>query len=203
MSNEIKVPYIARAAQQIVQASAESDCALTSAHMELEASLTALETAAIGTVNKAREIGLLLQARSGNQTISQHFHESYLQDKVPLDLNLARATMAVSRKLSEPITTLTAVMPLLAKLLIGADRIQLASRTQMQTASTLNPVMRFCAAAIRLREPFGKAVVAREMDQWSADDLKLVVSESEWLMRERERAMKILSARENTGKAHA
>lgn len=151
-----------------------------------------LKTGTIDGANLSREIGLHLQGLCGHETMTFMFWKTHCEKALPFDFEAARFFMRVARKMVKKAESLEEVWEFAQPLLICDDSLPEPKRAGIQQASTVPALQRLCCSFAMLRKPFDKIFNAAPMEKWEQDDVRLFLSETEWLAEERARAEKLL-----------
>jgi hypothetical protein len=155
-------------------------------------STTAISDSTIASANKAREIGIELQALCQHELMSESFWNANCRDKTAFGFDAAKAFISTARKMPKPAKTLQDAAPFIQTMLITADLLPEPERTEVQHLSSINPVQRFFNEFSMMRQPWQKITRTKPIEQWDSLSLKRVVSETEWVLEIRQKAEKLL-----------
>ena len=163
----------------------------------------AVERISLSMANRARKIGLHLQTLSGHEQITFDFWHKTCHEKLPFAFESAREFVSIARSMKEPAKDLTEAVKHIQPLLVINGNLELPERTEQQTPSRIPLMERFWTMLSTLRQPFTKLTSEKGMDDWPDKALQSMLSETEWLLKERERAEVILKKRQGRRERHS
>lgn len=151
-----------------------------------------IQSGTINGANSSRAIGIHLQTWCGKENISFMFWKTHCEKVLPFDFDAAKFFMSVARKMSKKAETIAEAWPFSQQCLTFDGLLPLAERTGPQHRNPIPPLQKlFCQFAM-LRKPFKKINGEIPMDDWDREDVRLFLSETEWLADEREKAELLL-----------
>jgi hypothetical protein len=189
----MKPNYIQRRAAAVVAMLPESNAAIISANAEFETAAKITADAMICMANSARQAGLLLETRTGQMNLSGPMWTAYLEAHLPFSIERARMFGSIARRLKQPANTVEQAVKFMRHLLVGAGRMTLPERAVEQCSRDFDPLLKFCSGITRIKEPLVKHELVRPIEEWSASDLRLLLSETAWLDQKRATAKALLA----------
>jgi len=144
----------------------------------------------IDGVNLMREIGLELQSMCGHETMSQVFWNNHCKNEWDFSFATAKIFMSVARKeQAKKVKAFAEAIEYFAPMFFSTGQLELPVRAGAQSASTIPALQIFVTKFVGQLKPFKKLP---PMNTWDTDDLNLFLSETAWVIDERDRAKKIL-----------
>jgi len=158
---------------------------------KFDATAKSIEANTVESANLARELGLHLQILCGHDQLDLGFWQTRLADKLPFPYKSAKIFVAVANRMTEPAKTLQDAAQFVQQLLIANGSLQLAERTEAQTASVISVFQRFLAEITLERALFKKVLKEQPMESWTASQHDSFAADCEWLRAELDRSAKL------------
>ncbi len=151
-----------------------------------------IKTGAILGANSSLEIGLELQGWCGHENMSFMFWKTNCEKLLPFDFEAAKFFMSVARKMKKKATTIAETWEFAQLVLTVDGALPLAESTGSRHAALIPPLQKLCCQFVMLRKPLQKIMNLAPMETWEQDDVRLFLSETEWLEIERQKAERLL-----------
>lgn len=144
-------------------------------------------------VNSSREIGIYLQEWCGREKMPLVFWKFNCEKILPFDFEAANFFMSVARRLDRKAKTLDDVREFAQMVMVSFGQDELPQRAGQQSRSLIPPMQVLACQFINLQKPYQKILQNNPLENWEPDDLRLLISETQWLVDERAKAEKLLS----------
>jgi hypothetical protein len=168
---------------------------ITAVYAKFQESAKTMRKNSIQAANFAREIGIHLRGISGHEQIKLDFWQDKCKGKLSFDYESAKIFVAVSHKMPRPADSMEEAAHFMQMVLVAADQLQLAERTEVQGRSTVSVVEKFFREFSLMRVPFAKITRNRPMEDWEPKALDTFIAETEWLEEARTTALKLRGAK--------